>query len=97
LGWGQSPVGTPATNCPIVLFRMMDEYGTFGGMKIGRGNRRARRKPAPVPLRPQQIPHDLIWDRTRTVAVGSRQYFSYLEGLTVNSNRETRGSQVGEH
>jgi hypothetical protein len=30
--------------------------GEFGGMKIGRGNRSTRRKPAPAPLFPPQIP-----------------------------------------
>jgi hypothetical protein len=32
--------------------RMIDdaEYGAVGGMRIGRGNRSSRRKPAPVPL-----------------------------------------------
>jgi hypothetical protein len=30
------------------------DCGEIGGMKIGRGNRSTRRKPAP----PQQIPHD---------------------------------------
>jgi hypothetical protein len=30
----------------------------IGGMKIGRGNLRTRRKPAPAPLRPPQILHD---------------------------------------
>jgi hypothetical protein len=40
-------------------------------MKIGRGNRSTRRKYAPVPLHPPQIPHDLTWDRTRAAAVGS--------------------------
>jgi hypothetical protein len=33
-------------------------------MRIGRGNRSTRGKPAPVPLCPPQIPHDLTWDRT---------------------------------
>jgi hypothetical protein len=33
-------------------------------MRIGRGNRSTRRKPAPVPLCPPQIPHDLTWART---------------------------------
>jgi hypothetical protein len=51
--------------------RMIDDCAAFGGMRIGRGNRSARRKPAPVPLRPPQIPHYLTWDRTR--AVGSRR------------------------
>jgi hypothetical protein len=50
-----------------------DEYGAFGGMRIGRGNWSTRRKPAPVPLCPPQMPHDLIWVRTRAAAVGSRR------------------------
>jgi hypothetical protein len=33
-----------------------DEYGAVGGMRIGRGNRRPRRKPAPVLLFPPEIP-----------------------------------------
>jgi hypothetical protein len=54
--------------------RMIDdgECGVVGGMRIGRGNRSTRRKPASVPLYPPQIPHDLTWDRTRASAVGSR-------------------------
>jgi hypothetical protein len=37
---------------------MIDEgdCGAIGGMKIGRGNRSTRRKPAPAPLCPPQIP-----------------------------------------
>jgi hypothetical protein len=42
-------------------------------MRNGRGNRSTRRNPAPVPLCPPQIPHDLTWARTRTAAVGSRR------------------------
>jgi hypothetical protein len=41
-------------------------------MKIGRGNRSTRRKPAPAPLCPPQIPYDLTWARTRAAEVGSR-------------------------
>jgi hypothetical protein len=43
-------------NLPIVP--APDDYddGEFGGMKIGRGNRSAWRKPAPVPLWSPQIP-----------------------------------------
>jgi hypothetical protein len=42
-------------------------------MRNGRGNRSTRRKPAPVPLLPPQIPHDLTWARTRAAAVESRR------------------------
>jgi hypothetical protein len=34
------------------------DCGAIGGMKIGRGNRSTRRKPAPAPLCPPQIPLD---------------------------------------
>jgi hypothetical protein len=37
---------------------MIDEYGEFGGMWIGRENLSTRRKPAPVLLCPPQITHD---------------------------------------
>jgi hypothetical protein len=50
-----------------------DECGALGGMRIGRGDRSSRRKPAPVPLCPPQIQHDLTWARTRGAAVGSRR------------------------
>jgi hypothetical protein len=46
-----------------------DECGAVGGMRIGRGNRSTRRKPASVPLCPPQIPHDLTWARTRAASV----------------------------
>jgi hypothetical protein len=49
---------------------MIDEYGASVGIRTGRGNRSTWRKPAPVPLFPLQIPHDLTWDQT---AVGSQQ------------------------
>jgi hypothetical protein len=41
-----------------------DDCGAIGGMKIGRGNQSTRRKPAPAPLCPPQIPHDQTWART---------------------------------
>jgi hypothetical protein len=44
------------------------DCGENGGMKIGRGNRSTRRKPAPAPLCPPQIPHDQTRARTRTAA-----------------------------
>jgi hypothetical protein len=46
------PLGTPATEWPIVPAPGDYVDGEFGGMKIGRGNRSTRRKPAPVPLCP---------------------------------------------
>jgi hypothetical protein len=49
------------------------DCGAIGGMKFGMGNQSTRRKPAPVPLCPPQIPHDLTWARTRAEVVGSRR------------------------
>jgi hypothetical protein len=34
------------------------DCGETDGMKIGRGNRSSRKKPAPAPLCPPQIPHE---------------------------------------
>jgi hypothetical protein len=70
-----SPPGTPATVGLLYQPRMIDDddYGAVGGMTIGRGNRGTWTKPAPVPLCPPQIPHDLTWDRTRAATVGSQQ------------------------
>jgi hypothetical protein len=50
-----------------------DECGAHSWMWIGRENRSTRRKPAPVPLCPPQIPYDMTWFRTRSVAVASRR------------------------
>jgi hypothetical protein len=74
-----SPLGTSATVGLLYQPRMIDDddYGAVGGMKIGRGNWSTRRKPAPVPLCPPQIPHDLTWDRIRATAVGSQQLTSW--------------------
>jgi hypothetical protein len=67
-----SPLGTAATNCPVIPAPGDNECGAVDGMRIGRGNRSTRRTLAPVPLCPPQIPHDLAWARTRAAAVGSR-------------------------
>jgi hypothetical protein len=53
------PLRMSVTNWPIVLTPVDYEDGEFGEMMIGKGNRSTRRKPAPVPLCPPQIPHDL--------------------------------------
>jgi hypothetical protein len=67
-----SPLGTAATTGLLYQPQMIDEgdCGEIGGMKIGRGNRSTRRKPAPVPLCPPQIPHDQTQAWTRATAVG---------------------------
>jgi hypothetical protein len=64
---GLSPLGTAATSGLLYKPQMIDEgdCGAVGGMKIGRGNRSTRRKPAPAPLCPPQIPHDQTRARTR--------------------------------
>jgi hypothetical protein len=54
-----SLLSTAATVWPMYQPQMIDEYGAVGVMRIGRGNRSAPRKPAPVPLCPPQIPHAL--------------------------------------
>jgi hypothetical protein len=54
-GW--SPVGS-TRHCGHQYCATRGDYddGEIGGMMIGRGNRSTRKKPAPVPLRPPQIP-----------------------------------------
>jgi hypothetical protein len=56
-----SPLGTSATVGLLYQTRMIDDddYGSVGGMRIGRGNRSSRRKPAPVLLCPPQIPPEI--------------------------------------
>jgi hypothetical protein len=63
------------------------DCGVNGGMKIGRGNRSTRRKPAPMPLCPPQIPHDLTRARTRAAAVRSQWLTAGL--LFTNQLTET--------
>jgi hypothetical protein len=66
------PLGTAATNRPIVLAPGDYDDGETGKMMIARGNRSTRRKPAPVPLCPPQTPH-AARTRTRAAAVGSQR------------------------
>jgi hypothetical protein len=70
-----SPLGTAATTGLLYQPQMIDEgdCGAVGGMKIGKGNRSTRRKPAPAPLCPPQIPLDQTRARTRAAAVGSQR------------------------
>jgi hypothetical protein len=75
-----SPLGTSATNWPIVPVPddTDDERGAVGGMRIGRGNRSTLRKHAPLPHCPPQFPHDVNWARNPAAAVGSRRLTAYL-------------------
>jgi hypothetical protein len=66
------PLGTSATYWPIVPAPGDCEDGEFDGMN-GRGNRSSRRKPAPAPLCPPQIPLDQTRDWTRDASVGSQR------------------------
>jgi hypothetical protein len=70
-----SPLGTAATTGLLYQPHMISngDCGAVGGMKIGRGNLTMRRKPAPVPLFPPQILHELTRARTRAAAVGSQR------------------------
>jgi hypothetical protein len=65
------PLGTAATNRPIVPTPGDYDNGEIGGM-IGRGNQSTRRKSAPLRLCPRQTPH-AAWTRTRAAAVGSQR------------------------
>jgi hypothetical protein len=67
------PLDTSATKWPIVSASGDYDDGEIGGMKIGRGNRSTRRKPAPAPLCAPQIPLDQTRARTRATAVGSQR------------------------
>jgi hypothetical protein len=59
-----------------------DDCGAIGGMKIGRGNRSTRRKPAPAPLCPPQIPHDKHGDRFT--------FYSWLTKCVLNTEHQRR-------
>jgi hypothetical protein len=72
---GTKSLGTAATSGLLYITQMIDkdDCGAIGGMKIGRGNRSTRRKPAPAPLCPPQIPHDQTRTWARAAAVGSQR------------------------
>jgi hypothetical protein len=74
-GVGLSPLGTTATSGLFYKPQMIDEddSGAIGRIEIGRGNRSTRRKPAPAPLCPPQIPHDQTRTQTGAAAVGSER------------------------
>jgi hypothetical protein len=64
--WGGTKSHSAANSGLLYKPQMIDEddCGAIGGMKIGRGNRSTRRKPASAPLCPPQIPHDQTRVRT---------------------------------
>jgi hypothetical protein len=70
-----SPLGTAANTGLLYQPQMIDngDCGAIGGIKIDRGNRSTRRKPAPVPLCPPQIPNDLHRARTRAAVVRNQK------------------------
>jgi hypothetical protein len=93
------PIGTAATNRPIVPALGDYDVGEIGGM-IGRGNRSTRRKPAPVPLCPPNTPH-AARTRTRAAAVGSQRLTAWATARPMSSwyrlfNRRTRESWTGQ-
>jgi hypothetical protein len=90
------PLGTSAIYWPNVPGPGDCEDGGFGGMKIGRGNRSTRRKPAPAPLFPPQIPLHQTRARTRAAAVGSQRLTAWamarpnLVGIATDYGWTTR-------
>jgi hypothetical protein len=65
------PLGTVATNRPIVPAPGDYDEAEIGGMMTGRGNRSTRRKSAPMLLCPPQTPHVALM-QTWATAVGSQ-------------------------
>jgi hypothetical protein len=80
---GTKSLGTAATTGLLYKPQMIDEddCGAIGRMKIGRGNRSTRRKPAPAPLSPPQIAHD----QTRARAPGRRGGKPATNGLSYGA------------
>jgi hypothetical protein len=75
------PLGTAATNMPIVPATGDYDDGDFGGTIIDRGNWSSRRKPAPVPLCPTRTPH-AARTPTRAAAVGSQRLTLRIYGFS---------------
>jgi hypothetical protein len=85
-----SPLGTAATTGLLYQPQMIDDGDcrAIGGIKIGRGNRSTRIKPAPAPLCPPQIAHDQTRARTRSTAVGSQRQTNILRSINDISPSE---------
>jgi hypothetical protein len=78
------PLGTAATNRPIVPAPADYDDGELGRMMIGRGDRSTRRKPAPVPLCPPKTPH-AARTRTRAAAVGSQRSAQVTDRIDMDT------------
>jgi hypothetical protein len=76
------PLGTAATNRPIVPAPGVYDDGEIGEMMICRRNRSTRRKPAPVPLCPLQTPH-AARTRTRAAAMGSQRLTAWATARPI--------------
>jgi hypothetical protein len=76
------PLRMSATEWPIVPAPGGCDDEGFGGMKIGRGNRSTRRKPAPATFCELQIPLDQTRARTRAAALGPRRLIVYVKDGT---------------
>jgi hypothetical protein len=72
-GGGWSPSWVHAACRPILSAPGDYDNGEFGWIKIGRGNRSIRRKPAPAPICPPQIPVDQTRVWTWAATVGSQR------------------------
>jgi hypothetical protein len=85
------PLSTAATNRHIVPALGDYDDGKIGGMMIGRGNRRTRRKPAPVPLCPPQTTHAYPGRRGGMPATNRLSYDTAmnLQDYTVSLARRT--------
>jgi hypothetical protein len=63
-----------------------NECGAVSGMTIGKGNRSTRRKPAPVPLSPPQIPHDLTQAPTQAAVIRNLQLITWTKAWSNGSS-----------
>jgi hypothetical protein len=89
---GTKSLGSAATSGLLYKPQLIDESdcGTIGGMKIDRGNRSTRRKPAPAPIWPPQIPHDQTTDHLAGLPM-----FDYLRCYTVTEVIVVTGHLAG--
>jgi hypothetical protein len=63
---------------------MIKKCGAIGGMRIGRRNGITRRKLAPVPFWPPEMPYDKTWGRTQAVTVGNQRLTAWAKARPPN-------------